>query len=50
VQLGDKTGYAMTDQVKAISTQRLQRMHPKTLATEDVDRVKFALRRMIDFT
>lgn len=50
VQLGDKTGYAMTDQVKAISTKRLQRMHPKTLATEEVDRVKFALRRMIDFT
>lgn len=50
VQLGDKTGYALTDQVKAISTQRLQRMHPKTLATEDVDRSSSRSARMIDVT
>jgi mRNA interferase MazF len=48
VTLGDKTGYAMTDQVKAISLERLRRPHKEVLATGDVEAVKFALRRMLD--
>jgi mRNA interferase MazF len=50
VQLGDTTGYAMADQVKSISTERLRKRHPAELAPADVAAVKFALRRMIDST
>ncbi|WP_238165421.1 type II toxin-antitoxin system PemK/MazF family toxin [Kribbella caucasensis] len=48
VQLGETTGYAMTDQIKSISTQRLKKPHPDQLVSEDVQTVKFALRRMLD--
>lgn len=47
VQLGDTTGYAMTDQVKSISTERLKKRHPEQLSPADIDAVKFALGRMI---
>ena len=50
VQLGDTTGYAMTDQIKSISTQRLKKRHSEELSAADVVAVKFALRRMIDVT
>jgi mRNA interferase MazF len=48
VRLGETTGYAMTDQIKSISTQRLKKPHRDQLAPDDVAAVKFALRRMID--
>lgn len=48
VRLGDTTGYAMTDQIKSISTQRLKKPHPDQPSPEDIQAVKFALRRMID--
>jgi mRNA interferase MazF len=50
VQLGAKTGYAMTDQIKAISTQRLQKQHRESLAPADIEAVKFAIRRMLEVT
>lgn len=50
VTLGDKVGYAMTDQIKAISTNRLQKPHKKSLAADEVAAVKFALRRMLDIS
>jgi mRNA interferase MazF len=50
VQLGAKTGYVMTDQIKAISTDRLQKPHRNVLSADDIATVKFALRRMIDLT
>lgn len=48
VRLGETTGYAMTDQIKSISTQRLKKRHPEQPSPADVAAVKFALRRMID--
>jgi len=48
VQLGDKTGYAMTDQIKAISTDRLISRHRARLASEEIDAIRFALRRIVD--
>jgi mRNA interferase MazF len=50
VQLGDKTGYAMTDQVKAISTQRLRKPHRQTIDARDKEAIKFALRMMLEIT
>jgi mRNA interferase MazF len=50
VQLGETTGYAMTDQIKSISAERLKTPHRDQLAAEDVASVKFALRRMIDLS
>jgi mRNA interferase MazF len=50
VKLGRKTGYAMTDQVKAISVDRLVSRHRATLDPEEVAAVKFALRRMLDLS
>lgn len=48
VTLGNKTGYAMTDQVKSISVDRLVSRHHETLSTEEIETVRFALRRIID--
>jgi mRNA interferase MazF len=48
VQFGNKTGYAMTDQIKAISTQRLRKPHRHAIDADDMEAVKFALRRMLD--
>jgi mRNA interferase MazF len=48
VQLGNKTGYAMTDQIKAISTQRLRKLDRHAVDADDMEAVKFALRRMLD--
>ncbi len=41
-------GPAMTDQVKAISVDRLRRPHGETPSDSDIEAVRFALRRMID--
>ena len=48
VRLGNKTGFAMTDQIKSVSVERLQRPHRHALTSDDVGSVKFALRRMLD--
>ncbi|MFK4091092.1 type II toxin-antitoxin system PemK/MazF family toxin [Kribbella sp. NPDC020789] len=48
VQLGNTTGYAMTDQIKSISVQRLKKPHPYQPSPADIQTVKFALRRMLD--
>lgn len=50
VQLGDVASYALTDQIKSISVNRLRKRHPDTLAPTDVAAVKFVLRRMLDLT
>ncbi|MGW6282817.1 type II toxin-antitoxin system PemK/MazF family toxin [Kribbella sp. NPDC055071] len=50
VRLGNTAGYAMTDQIKSISLQRLKKPHREQLAPSDVESVKFALRRMIDIS
>lgn len=47
VQLGPKTGYAMTDQVKSISRQRLLRPHSEILNPTDINQVRIALNRML---
>lgn len=48
VKLGKKTGYAMTDQVKSISIDRLVSRHRDGLTSDEIEVVRFALRRMID--
>jgi mRNA interferase MazF len=44
----DKPTFAMCDQVKSISRQRLRRLDPTRLVPAEVAAVKFALRQMID--
>lgn len=44
--LGQPT-FAMCDQVKSISRQRLVRQHPGGLGKDEVDAIQFVLRRMI---
>ena len=48
VRLGDTTGFAMTDQIKSISTERLKKPHADQMVQADIQAVKFALRRMLD--
>lgn len=40
--------FAMCDQVKSISRQRLVRQHPGRLEKPEVDAIRFALRRLVD--
>jgi mRNA interferase MazF len=40
--------FAMCDQLKSISRQRLVRRHPASLRPEEVDAIRFVLRQMID--
>jgi mRNA interferase MazF len=47
VSLG-RSSFAMCDQVKSISVDRLTKHHPARLSAEEIDAVKFALRQMID--
>ena len=44
----DQPSFAMCDQLKSISQQRLMRRHPARLQREEIDAIKFALRQMID--
>lgn len=44
----DRPTFAMCDQLKSISRKRLVRRHPVQLHPEDVDSIRFVLRRMID--
>lgn len=43
-----KPSYAMCDQLKSISRQRLVRQHSGRLSTEEIDGIRFVLRRMIE--
>ncbi|NYH80282.1 mRNA interferase MazF [Actinopolyspora biskrensis] len=40
--------FAMCDHVKSISQQRLRRRHSARITPEEIDRIKFALRGIID--
>lgn len=40
--------FAMCDQLKSVSRQRLTRRHRARLPREEIDAIKFALRQMID--
>ncbi|MGX7824310.1 type II toxin-antitoxin system PemK/MazF family toxin [Actinokineospora sp. 24-640] len=48
ITLNDRPGYAMCDQVKSISTDRLVKPHPAHLTPTEIDTIRFALRQMID--
>jgi len=48
VVLSGRTSYAMCDQIKSISRQRLRRPHRATLEPAEIDRIRFVLRRVID--
>jgi len=48
VHLGDRKGFAMTDQVKAISVDRLIARYRARLSQEEIQQIKFVLRRMLD--
>lgn len=43
-----KPTFALCDQVKSISRQRLRRRHPARLAAEEIEAVRFVLRQMLD--
>jgi mRNA interferase MazF len=47
VALGQPS-FAMCDQVKSISVDRLTKPHPAQLSAAEIEAVKFALRQMID--
>ncbi len=40
--------FALCDQLRSISRERLTRRHPAPLNSEDVESIKFVLRQMID--
>ncbi|MHB8451761.1 MAG: type II toxin-antitoxin system PemK/MazF family toxin [Mycobacteriales bacterium] len=44
----DRPTFAMCDQLKSVSRERLVRRHPTRPGTEDVDSIRFVLRQMID--
>lgn len=44
----DRATFALCDQVKSISRERLVRRHPATLEPEDVETLKFVLRQIVD--
>ena len=44
----DRPSFAMCDQLKSISRQRLVRLHSTRLPRGDIDAIKFVLRQMID--
>lgn len=44
----DRPTFAMCDQLKSISRERLVRRHPAELLPEDINGIKFVLRQMID--
>ena len=43
-----RQSFAMCDQLKSISRERLVRRHVASLTTDEVDAIKFVLRQMID--
>ncbi|MDQ3734788.1 MAG: type II toxin-antitoxin system PemK/MazF family toxin [Actinomycetota bacterium] len=44
----DQPSFAMCDQLKSISRQRLMRRHPGQLPQDEIEAIKFVLRQMID--
>jgi mRNA interferase MazF len=48
VTLDGRPGFAMCDQVKALSRGRIVGPHRGVLTTAEIERVKFALRRIMD--
>lgn len=44
----DRPSFAMCDQLKSISRQRLKRLHPARLAQAEIEAIRFVLRQMID--
>lgn len=44
----DQPSFAMCDQVKSISVNRLYKPHTAKLRATEIDAIKFALRQMID--
>lgn len=48
VLAGERSTFAMCDQLKSISRDRLVRRHRGSLGPAEVDEVKFALRQLID--
>jgi mRNA interferase MazF len=48
VTLDGRAGFAMCDQVKALSRGRITKPHPGTLSDGEINRIKFVLRRLID--
>jgi mRNA interferase MazF len=48
VTLAGRAGFAMCDQVKALSRGRIVGPHRGVLADAEIDRIKFVLRRIID--
>ncbi|HVX44074.1 MAG TPA: type II toxin-antitoxin system PemK/MazF family toxin [Mycobacteriales bacterium] len=48
IQSIQRATFAMCDQIKSISRDRLCRRHPTRLLPTDVDTVKFVIRQLID--
>jgi mRNA interferase MazF len=48
VVIGDRPSYAMCDQIRAISLQRLRRRHDVRLTVAEVHAIRYALRQLID--
>ena len=48
VTLDGRAGFAMCDQVKALSRGRIVNPHRGALTAPEIDRIKFVLRRLID--
>lgn len=44
----DRPSFAMCDQLKSISRDRLRRRHPARLAVAEIETIKFVLRQLID--
>lgn len=44
----ERPTFAMCDQLKSISRERLRRRHPARLPPGDVDAIKFVIRQIID--
>jgi mRNA interferase MazF len=44
----ERPTFAMCDQIKSVSRQRLVRRHPARVRREDVEAVRFVLRQLID--
>lgn len=44
----ERETFAMCDQLKSISRDRLLRPHPTVLTQRDIDAIRFAMTRMID--
>ena len=44
----ERPTFAMCDQLKSVSRERLRRRHSTRLAPEDVSAIRFVLRQMID--